>query len=319
MSLLKRINTKASTAENTGFGTNAAAYGGRFLNQDGSANILKKGVGLLEGVSLYHVLLKMPRIKFILVLFSTYLIINIFFTITYLLVGIHQLSGIMADTWWQKAEHAFFFSCQTFTTVGYGSIYPKGTAANFIACIEAFTGWLGFALAAGLMYGRFSQPKAYLKFTDRAVIAPHKEGKALMFRVAPYKNTVLSDAQARITLALSVEEDGRTVNRFFPLELEIGQVLTLTLSWTIVHPITEKSPLYNFTKEDFEKTKLEILVFISAFDEHFSNTVLARTSYMNHEIVHGARFAPMFYRSENNVHTILDFDRLNAVEEAVLG
>lgn len=319
MPLLKRINTKASTAENTGFGANAAAYGGRFLNQDGSANILKKGVGLLEGISLYHVLLKMPRIKFILVLFSLYVAINICFTIAYLAAGIRQLNGITATTWWQKVEHVFFFSCQTFTTVGYGNIYPKDGAANFIACIEVFAGWLGFALAAGLMYGRFSQPKAYLKFTGRAVIAPHKEGKALMFRVAPYKNTVLSDAQARITLALSVEENGRSVNRFFPLELEISQVLTLTLSWTIVHPITEKSPLYNFTKEDFEKTKLEILVFINAFDEHFSNTVLARTSYMNHEIIHGARFAPMFYRSENNVHTILDFDRLNVVEEVVLG
>lgn len=318
MSLSKRINTKASTTENTGFGTNAAAYGGRFLNRDGSPNILKKGIGLLESLSWYHVLLKIPRIKFALILFIIYLLINIFFSACYLLIGINQLSGIPSGNWFTQILHTFFFSCQTFTTVGYGNIHPIGITANIIASIEAFTGWLCFALAAGLMYGRFSQPKAYLKFTNHAVIAPYKDGKALMFRVAPYKNTILSDAKAQLTLALMIEENGRHFNKFFPLQLELNQILTLTLSWTLVHPITENSPLYNLTKEELQKTKLEIMVFLSAFDEHFSNTVLSRTSYTNHEIIHGAQFIPMFYKSETNAHTILDFERLNTYEEVVL-
>jgi len=102
------------------------------------------------------------------------------------------------------------------------------------------------------------------------------------------------------------------------LVLELSQVLTLTLSWTVVHPINENSPLYNLTKEELQKTKMEVMVFISAFDEHFSNTVLARTSYTSQEIIYGARFVPMFYRSENKRHTILDFDRLNNYEEVAL-
>lgn len=318
MSLSKRLNTKASTVQDTGFGTNSAAYGGRFLNRDGTANIIKKGVGFLEGVSWYHVLLKMSRRKFVLILFTVYVLINIFFACCYLLAGFENLTGTTGIIWWKKLEDAFFFSCQTFTTVGYGGMQPSGTIANIIASVEAFTGWLGFALAAGLMYGRFSQPKAYLKFADYAIIGPYKEGKALMLRLAPYKNTVLSNAQARLTLALITEEDGKPVNRFFPMELELSQILTLSLSWTVVHPINENSPLYNLSKEDIEKSKLEVMVFISAFDEHFSNTVLSRTSYTNREIIYGGRFTPMFYRSENNVHTILDFDRLNNYEEVTL-
>ncbi len=318
MSLSKRLNKKASTIQDTGFGVNSSAYGSRFLNRDGSANVLKKGIGFFEKISWYHVLLKMSTKKFVFILFSIYILINIFFACCYLLAGFENLTGTTSIVWWKKLEDAFFFSCQTFTTVGYGGIQPSGTIANVISSIETFTGWLGFALAAGLMYGRFSQPKAYLKFTTHAVIAPYKEGKALMFRLAPHKNTILSNAQAKLTLGLTVEEDGRSFNRFFPMDLELSQVLTLTLSWTVVHPINENSPLYNLTKEELQKTKMEVMVFISAFDEHFSNTVLARTSYTSQEIIYGARFVPMFYRSENKRHTILDFDRLNNYEEVAL-
>jgi inward rectifier potassium channel len=79
-----------------------------------------------------------------------------------------------------------------------------------------------------------------------------------------------------------------------------------------VHPITEKSPLYNFTKIDFENIKGEILVFIKAFDDMFSNMVVARTSYVFGEIHHGAKFEPMYERAAAGDKTIIYLNKLNS-------
>lgn len=179
-------------------------------------------------------------------------------------------------------------------------------------------GLLSFAVATGLMYGRFSKPRAYLKFSHNALIAPYRGISALMVRVAPYKNATLTDAETRLTLAMMVNENGNNVNRFYPLDLEFEKVNALTLSWTIVHPITEESPLYNFTEEDFKNARGEIIVYLKAFDDMFSNTVVTRSSYTFAEVITGAKFKPMYHRDENNSVTILDLGRLNAWEKAEL-
>ncbi|HEY8688120.1 MAG TPA: hypothetical protein VIM07_02725, partial [Chitinophagaceae bacterium] len=157
---------------------------------------------------------------------------------------------------------------------------------------------------------------AYLKFSENALIAPYQGITALMFRVAPFKNTTLLDADVKVNLAMSVEENGKMVNKFFPLSLEFNTVTALTLSWTIVHPITDSSPLYNFTKEDFANTKGEVLVFLKAFDDMFSNIVVARTSYIFSEVIFGAKFKPMYKSSEDKNKTILQLDKLNAFDPA---
>ena len=181
---------------------------------------------------------------------------------------------------------SFFFSCQTFTTVGYGRISPVSFSASAIAALEALLGLLSLALATGLLYGRFSKPVAHLKFSEHALIAPFHDINAVMFRVAPFKNTNLIDVEAKLTLGLSVEENGKKVNRFYQLELEYPTVNSLSLSWTIVHPI-RKSPLYGFTKEDFENTKGAVDSFCkSFFDDLFSNIVVAISSYTFSEVKH---------------------------------
>jgi inward rectifier potassium channel len=177
-------------------------------------------------------------------------------------------------------------------------------------------GLLSFAVATGLMYGRFSRPKAYLRFADNALIAPFKEGVGLMIRLAPFKNTTLTDAEARVTLLITETDNEKPVNRFFSLDLELPTVSALTLSWTLVHPVTEESPLYGFTEEDFKNTRGEIIVFIKAFDDMFSNTVITRTSYTLQEFIYGAKFIPMFYREDDT--TILDLAKLSSFEKADL-
>ncbi|MBL0056688.1 MAG: Inward rectifier potassium channel Irk [Chitinophagaceae bacterium] len=311
MALLRKINTRAKTEINTGFGTNASDYGGRFVNKDGRPNMEKRGIGLLERISWYHSMLSMPRWKFFFIIFAFYIIVNIVFACIYYLVGVQHLSGMNTDSELEKFGEAFFFSTQTFTTVGYGRISPSGFLTSAIAALEALIGLLSFALATGLLYGRFSRPKAYIRFSENALIAPFREHTALMLRLAPYKNSTLTDAEATLTVAMPVEENGRMVNKFFPLELEYNKVNALNLSWTIVHPITENSPFYRFMEEDFANTQGEIMVLFKAFDDMFSNTVVARSSYTFREVVYGAKFVPMYHRNEVANKTILELEKLN--------
>lgn len=316
MSLLRKLNTKAKTQINTGFGTNASDYGGRFVNKDGRPNIAITGVSLLDRISWYHTMLAMPRWKFLVTIFSFYIIINFVFACIYYFIGVEFLNGITSQTEIGKFGSAYFFSAQTFTTVGYGHISPNGFLTSSIAAGEALVGLLSFAIATGLFYGRFSKPTAYLKFSQNAIIAPYKDITALMLRLAPYKNTTLTDAEARVTLGMTIEENGKMVNKFFPLELEFERANALTLNWTIVHPITENSPFYDFTPDDYANINGEILVFIKAFDDMFSNTVVDRSSYTLKEVVVGAKFVPMYHRNSTGKKTILDLEKLNVFTEA---
>ncbi len=318
MALLKKINTKAQPEINTGFGINPSNYGGRFINKDGQANIEKRGIGFLERISWFHTMLLLPRWKFFSIIFLFYICINLLFAGIYFLAGVESLGIIPSASKLINFTESFFFSTQTFTTVGYGRISPVGFLSSSIAAFEALLGLLSFALATGLLYGRFSKPVAYLRFSHNALIAPYKDMNALMLRVAPFKNTNLVDAAANVTLGMTIEENGINVNKFYQLELEFNTVNSLTLSWTIVHPITEKSPLYNFTKSDFENIKGEILVFIKAFDDMFSNTVVARTSYVFSEVHYGAKFEPMYERASTGDKTIIHLNKLNSFLPATL-
>jgi inward rectifier potassium channel len=311
MAFLKRINTKAKSEINTGFGSNNADYGGRFVNKDGRPNIEKRGLSFFERISWFHTMLQMSNLKFLSTILLFFISINFLFALVYYFIGVDHLGGLNASTSWEKFGEAYFFSAQTFTTVGYGRINPTGLFASAVASFEALLGLLTFAIATGLFYARFSKPRAFLQFSENAVLAPFKDGLAIMLRIAPYKNNNLTDAEAKLTAGITLEENGKMVNRFFPLELEYNQVNALTLSWTIVHPINEESPFYTFTKEDFENSKGEILVFVKAFDDMFSNTVVARSSYTLKEIVLGAKFVPMYHRSEEDDSTVLDMAKLN--------
>ena len=318
MALFKRkINIESEL--NTGFGVSSENSSGRFYNrQTGSANVVKTGVSILDRYSWYHTMLAMPSARFLSFLLICYIAVNVFFASIYYLIGIEHLAGVKQGSAIKNFSEVFFFSAQTFTTVGYGRISPVGFAASAVSTFEAFLGLLSFALATGLFYGRFSRPRAFLKFSHNAIIAPYKSGIALMFRMAPYKNNLLSEAEVKINLAMQLEENGKMINKFYNLDLEIPKINSLALSWTIVHPIDEKSPLYNFNYTDMVNAKLEALVFVKAFDEVFSNTVVQRFSYISSEVVWGAKFKIMYHADKKKGTTILDMHKLNEFEKVEL-
>lgn len=315
MEFLKRFNTKAKVETNTGFGSNASNYGGRFLTKNGNANVHKDGIGFFESVSWFHTMLNIPRWKFLFIVLLFYVVVNLFFAILYFMIGVEHLNGITASTNLDKFGQAYFFSIQTYTTVGYGHINPTGFLTSLVSSIEALIGLLTFAIATGLFYGRFSRPSAFVRFSENAIIAPYQDGKALMFRIAPFKNTNLLDAEVRLTLGITVEENGVVVNKFYTLPLEMDRVNALTLSWTIVHPINEESPLFNFSEADYKNIQGEFLVFFKTFEDMYSSTVVKRTSYTFNEVIYGAKFSPMYTRSLANDKTVLHLDKLNAFEK----
>ncbi|BAP29439.1 potassium channel Irk [Chryseobacterium sp. StRB126] len=309
----KKIRQK--NTENSGFGSNAS---GRFINKDGLPNVKRTGVNVFNSLSWYHTMLNLSSFRFISYLVVAYILINLVFAMIYYLIGVEHLTGIDKSDPLNEFIDVFFFSSQTFTTVGYGRIAPVGFLASLVATFEAFLGLLTFAIATGLFYGRFSRPRAYLRFSDIAVIAPFEEGRALMFRLAPYKNNALTDADVIVSTAIEVIENDVPKSNFYRLETHLSKINTLALNWTVVHKINESSPFYGFSEDDFKSTDIEIIVQVRAFDEVFSNTVVQRSSFVTGEIVYGAKFVPMYYPDKKNLATILDLDKINEYQKADL-
>jgi len=312
MSLKERINPFSKTNNDTGFGTNVSSYGGRFINRDGSYNLQKVGVSFWNRFSLFHSMLNMPLWKFITVIVLFFLSINLLYTIIYIVIGTDGFQGIVATTRWQQYKELYFFSTETFTTVGYGRVNPMGDGVNMVAAIEAMSGFLSFAVATGLIYGRFAKPRSHIAFSDHALIAPYQDKTALMFRIASYKDSHnLSDAEIKVNLALQVQENGKATYKFYSLELERSKVDTLMMNWTVVHPIDEKSPLLGLTEEDYKSSDVEVYVNIKGFDDVYSTVVIQRTSYTYDEIIFNAKFVTMYHESEDGKTTILELDKLS--------
>ena len=312
MALSKKIDPLLKTNNDTGFGVNAANYGGRFINRDGTFNLRKEGVSFMSRYSLYHSMLTIPRWKFIGLILVFYFFVNLLFSMIYLAVGLDQLQGVIATTMWGKFKEAYFFSAETFTTVGYGRVNPVGDGANIVAAIEACSGFLSFALATGLIFGRFARPRSFLIFSDHALISPYQDKTALMFRFAPYKdNHTLTDVQIRVNIGLKIQVDGNAEYRYYDLTLERTRVESLPMNWTVVHPIDEQSPLQGFTYEDMRNSDVEIYVLIRGFDDVYSNFVQQRTSYTFDEIKFDGKFVPMYRESPDGRTTILELQKLN--------
>ena len=297
-----------------GLDTKASSGTQRALNKDGSFNVKKENVPFSERVNFYHSLVSMPWARFFILIISGYFIVNLIFACIYMLVGVEHLTGIEGTTGFDKFLEAFFFSSQTLTTLGYGRIAPVGTAMSSVAAIESMIGLLSFALATGMLYGRFSKPSAKIKYSTCAVIAPYQDINGFMFRVInPQGNQLL---EVEVTVSLSIKRTSSQMRNFFQLELERPKVVFLPSTWTIVHPINSYSPLYALTEKDLIDKDAEFIIMMKAFDESFSQTVYSRSSYKASEIKWAEKFVYLIKQEKDGVS--VDVGRIDETERAEL-
>jgi len=299
-----------------GFGSRVAQQSQRrLLNRDGSFNVVREGLPFYRSLSPYHALLTISWPRFFALIACGYFAANLGFGLLYFLCGEHALDGWHTGNPFDRFEDAFFFSVQTLATIGYGRMTPNGLLVNLIVTLEALVGLLGFALATGLLFARFSRPTARLVFSRNAVIAPFRGGRALMFRLANERSTQLTEVSAIVSLSLIEPSPSGATRRFHELRLDRPKVVFLPLHWVVVHPIDAASPLHGIGESELRASQAEVLVLLSGMDETFSQVVHAGTSYRADEVVWGARFVDMFLRSDHGLVGV-DMRRLHDIEPA---
>jgi inward rectifier potassium channel len=310
------IEEARSEPQDLGFGGRVADQGRRMLNRDGTFNVSREGMPFLRAFSPYHAMLTISWPRFYLVIIAAYLVVNCGFAAGYYLCGPEALAGTLGVSATGHALDCFFFSIQTIATIGYGRISPVGLAANVLVAVEAFVGLLGFAMATALAFARFSQPRAKILFSEKAVIAPYRGITAFEFRIINERNNQLIEVEAKVMFSRLETHDGKRVRRFDLLPLERSKVAFFPIQWVVVHPIDEASPLRGLGAEDLAASNAEFFILLTGVDETFAQTVHARSSYRFDEIVVGAKFADM-YREAGDA-TRVDMRRFHKIEEAPL-
>ena len=311
----KQRKFKQYESQDPGLGTAYQKSVKRFLNEDGSYNIKRIGtVRMLK--DFYKYLVDLNAWKFGFFLVGSFLVANLFFAGIYCLIGTEYLHGINPKQ--NEFVAAYYFSAQTFTTVGYGAIAPKGNLTSFIAAMEAFVGLIAFAIATGLIYGRFSRPSTKIAFSHNVIITPHKDKMALMFKIVNQRNSVLLNTKVHVLLSM-VDDDSEShavMRKYYTLPLEVDFVRYFPLTWTLVHVINDDSPLYDLSLSEIRGKMAELLILIEAFDETYSQMVIRKHSYAEHQWATGVKFKKNFSADDNgtiilNINEISDLEILS--------
>lgn len=297
--------------QDLGFGTQSVRQ--RSVNTDGSFNIDRRGLPFFRADDLYTNLVTMAWWKFISAVLILYGIINLIFASIYYSIGMDQMGGITSTTPLAQFADAFFFSAQTISTVGYGHISPQGFTTSLVASIESLMGVLVFAVITGLLYGRFAAPKAKILYSKNAIVAPYKEGKAIMFRIANRRRNQLIEVEMEVVIGLNINENGKVVRRFYGLDLERKRVSFFPLSWTIVHPLLESSPIFGFSQQDLADAEAEIFTLLKGFDDTYSQYVHSRKSYMFDQISWDEKFISIISQDADG-KTVLELDKIDLTE-----
>ncbi len=284
----------------------------RTINKDGSFNVRRIGSRLRDS-NLYLYLINLQWPYFFFLIFLAYFIVNLIFAAIYYWIGVSHLAGAETETSASAFESAYFFSTHTLTTVGYGNISPRGILTNTVAALEALMGLLGFSIATGLLVGRVSQPSARLKYSESILITRYQDITALQFRIANQRKNNLMEMEAKVMLMIVDDASSELQRDFHVLRLERSGIYFFPLTWTIVHPIDEKSPLFGKTAEDLKRLQAEVLILIKGFDETFSQIVQSRYSYTYDEVKWGGAFAPAFHVDPTG-DLILNVDRVGELK-----
>ncbi len=288
-----------------GVGKVSSQFAERMVNTNGSFNItyLNKSRRFSEA---YNYLVNISWGQFFILTFAMGFVINAFFAVLYMAIGINEIA-IPTGSLAKDFTKAFFFSSQTFTTVGYGAMAPKGVLSGLLSSVEAFLGLVIFAFVTGLLYGRFSKPRPAIRFSKNIILRDFKQTKAVMFKIVNNRKSLMINPKVTVTLSLTKQnKTGEYINDFYTLDLERKAINYLPTTWTIVHEIDKGSPLFEFSKTDLAKQHGELLIMISYYDESFNQEVHQMHSYTLDEIKLDYKFkSAHYFNSEGKL--VLDY------------
>lgn len=286
---------------------------GRLLNRDGTPNSRKYGLGGQRWQRFYLEALDASWPTLLLWLAGGLLLVNGAFALAWVSLGDAAIAGSAGMGVEDAFLRAFFFSVGAFTTTGTGALHAVGTTAHWLVAFESLIGAVALLFTGALLVARLTRPRVQIRFSESAVIAPFRDGRAFMFRIVNVRPSELIDVEARVNVALYQTVNGQRERRFHSLALERRRVEFFPLHWTVVHPITAESPLRGLTPEELRASEAEFYILVTGVEESFSARVHARMSYLFDEVRWDAKFADMFIDVPDGVVTI-DVDRLDRLD-----
>ena len=243
----------------------------------------------------YHLILTIPWQGFAALIVGAYFSTNVIFALLYLAGG-NCIANADPGSFWDR----FFFSVQTFGSIGYGAMYPNTAYANAVVTIESMLSLIGIAMLTGLAFARFSNPTARVAFSNVATIAPHESVPTLSFRTANQRSNQILEAQIKVFLLRDeVTVEGQYIRRIHDLSLIRNQSPSFALSWLALHPISESSPLYGMTPESLVATNSTIIVTLSGVDETVTQMMYARHVYAPQDILWNYHFVNLVCKLPN--------------------
>jgi inward rectifier potassium channel len=259
----------------------------------------------------YYGFLVLPWSAFLLSLAGLYLLLNLGYAVLFALRP-GSISGARPGS----LLDAFFFSTETMSTVGYGEMYPATLYGHVVVTMEIVTGVLLVPLAVGLMIAKFTLPTARVLFSRCAVVNRFDGVPTLMFRVANVRKNQIIEAHIKLTLLRNDEtEEGYRYRRMLDLPLERDSSPFFTLSWTVMHPIDEASPLYGMGPDDCQSEATQLIAVLTGIDGTTSSTVYARHGYTSDDILFDRAFEDVLEVKEDGTVEI-DFRRFHATRPA---
>ena len=207
----------------------------------------------------------------------------------------------------------FYFSIETLATVGYGDMHPQTDYGHLVATVEIFTGMCFLAVMTGLIFARFSRPRARFIFAAHPVVGMHQGQPTLMIRVANERHNTISQATARLwLLRLENVKEGSQLRRYYELKLERSEHPVFALSWTVFHPIDRTSPLHGVTMRDLAETDGALVLNLSGVDDSSAQHLHARRIYSHNDIRWSHRYKDMATQAEDG-RLLLDYSLFHEI------
>jgi inward rectifier potassium channel len=271
--------------------------------------LLKRGVARFDLRDRYHLLAAAPWPAFALVAFAFVMVLNVIFALLYAL-----RPGAVQNLATGDVVHAFFFSLETLSTVGYGEMAPASLYGHVVASIEILIGMTFMAIFTGLLFVRFSRPKAKILFPDNIVVTPHNGQPTLMVRIANGRFTMLTHASASLTVMVEeTNQEGQFYRRVYDLDLVREDLPIFPLTWTLMHVIDATSPLYGLGPEELEARQARVFLIIEARDAAIGAQVHDVHGFAPRQIRFGMRYTDAVVASEAG-SLVADISKLSLVE-----